>query len=76
MATFFIPTDNPYIDSCLSFSTTETATKGDITRDDLRRRFLVQYNVATLLRHSNSRKVDATLQRCVALKTVVANRPM
>ena len=73
---FFIPADSPYIDSWLSFSTTATATKGNVTRDDSRRRFLVQYNVATLLRHSNSCKVDAPLQRCVALKTIVANRPM
>lgn len=48
---FFIPAESPYIDSWLSFSTTETATKGDVNWDALRRRFLVQYNVATLSRH-------------------------
>ena len=74
---FFIPAESPYIDSWLSFSTTETATKGDVNRDALRRRFLVQYNVATLSRHCfEYYKVDPTLQRCVALKIIVANRPM
>ena len=47
--------------------------KGDATREDPQRRFLVQQRVATLMRHcydivSNSYNIVPTLQRCVALK--------
>ena len=49
--------------------------KGDATREDPQRRFLVQQRVATLMRHcydivSNSYNIVPTLQRCVALKIV------
>ena len=44
--------------------------KGDFTRDDSQLQFLAQRNVATLFR------IAATLQRCVPLKIVVANRPV
>ena len=50
--------------------------KGDVTRDDSQQRFLAQHCIATLLRHIvlNSYNIVPTLQRCVALKIVVANR--
>ena len=35
---------------CLAF-TSSIKRKGDVTRDDLQRRFLAQHRVATLLRH-------------------------
>ena len=49
--------------------------KGDVTRKDPQRRFLVQHSVATLMRHcydivSNSYNIVPTSQRCVALKIV------
>ena len=49
--------------------------KGDVTREDPQRRFLVQHSVATLMQHccdivSNSYNIVPTLQRCVALKIV------
>jgi len=46
--------------------------KGDVTRDDSQRRFLEQHIVATLFQMVAS---VPTLQRCVALEIVVANRP-
>ena len=44
--------------------------KGDVTREDPQRRFLVQHSVATLMQHccdivSNSYNIVPTLQRCV-----------
>ena len=55
--------------------------KGDGTRDDSQGRFLAQHSVVTLLRHCFkwfhwfSVHVP-TLQRCVALKIVLPNRPV
>ena len=47
-----------------------------ITRDDLQRRFLTQHSITALLQHCFAwlQHVVPTLQRCVALKIVVANR--
>ena len=45
--------------------------KGDVTRDDSQRRFLAQHIVVTI-----RNKVETMLQRCTALKIVVANRLM
>ena len=51
--------------------------KGYIARDNSQRRFLAQHRVATLLDiGSNSSNIVPTLQRRVALKIVVLNRPM
>ena len=51
--------------------------KGDVTRDDSQRRFLTQCSVATFLWHCfECYNVAPTLQRCVALKIVVVNRPV
>ena len=46
--------------------------KGDVTREDPLRRFLVQHSVVTLMQHccdivSNSYNIVPTLQRCVAI---------
>ena len=53
--------------------------KGYITRDDLHRRFLTQHIISTLLQHcfeSGLCNNVPTLQRGVAQKIVVANRPV
>ena len=51
--------------------------KGNITRDDSQRRFLAQHSVATLFGMVTiGYNIVPTLQRCVALKIVVANRPV
>ena len=52
--------------------------KGDVTRDDSQRRFLAQCSVAILLRHCLEwlQHCSNTVQRCVTLKIVVANRPV
>ena len=48
--------------------------KGNITRDDSQRRFLAQHSVATLFGMITiAYNIVPTLQRCVALKIVVAN---
>ena len=52
--------------------------KGDVTRDDLKTTIFTKRNTA--LQHcsdvvSNCYKIVPTLQPCVALKIVVANRP-
>ena len=48
--------------------------KGDVTRDDLQRRFLAQHGVQCWNSVVTIRNDVATmLQRCVALKIVVAN---
>ena len=61
--------------SCVSFLTREL--KADVTRDDSQRRFLAQHSVATLLPHGfECYNTVPTLQCCVALKIVVANRPV
>ena len=54
-----------------SFSSSDL---GDVTRNDLQRRFLAEHsfsNVGTMLQ-----LFETMLQRCVALKIVVANRPV
>ena len=51
-----------------------TDSTGDVTLDDSQRRFLVQHSVVMLENVVNIRNDVATmLQRCVALKIVVAN---
>ena len=53
------------------------AGKNVVTPDDLQGQFLAQHSLATWLRHCSSRTNNvATLQLCVALKIVVANRPV
>ena len=61
-----------------SWALTAGKTKGDLTRDDSQRPFLAQHSVAASLRHffSNGYNIATALQRCVALKIVVANRPV
>ena len=50
---------------------------GDVTRDDSQRRFLAQHCLATLLQRCFEwLHIVPTLLRCVALKIVVANRPV
>ena len=53
--------------------------KGDVTREDSQQRFLAQHRVVALLRHCfewglHCSNIAPTLQRCVSLKLVVANR--
>ena len=51
-----------------------TDSKGDVTRDYSQRRFLAQHSVVMLENVVPTRNDVATmLQRCVALKIVVAN---
>ena len=52
--------------------------KGDVTRDDSQRPFSAQQSVATLFQLVATLFLNTvpTLQRCVALKIVVANRPV
>ena len=68
-----------------SWSSSLKIHKGDVTRDDLQRRFLAQHSVAMLKQCCSYSKqccnnvaairknVATMLQRCVALKIVVAN---
>ena len=53
------------------------AIEGDVTRNELERRFLAQHS-ASMLKHINvvtiRDNVATMLQHCVALKIVVANR--
>ena len=46
--------------------------EGDLTRNDSQRRFLAQHSVENIATIRNN--VATMLQRCVALKIVVANR--
>ena len=48
--------------------------KGDVTRDDFWRN--TAFNIVAKLHVSNSYNIVRALQRCVALKIVVANRPV
>ena len=62
-----------------SFSCAPVLHIGGVTRDDSQRRFLAKNNVATLLLHcfewlQHCYNIVPTLQRCVVLKIVVANR--
>ena len=57
-----------------SCALTAGKTKGDLTRDDSQRPFLAQHSVAAFF--SNGYNIVTALQRCVALKIVVANRPV
>ena len=53
--------------------------KGYVTLDDLQHRFLTQHIISTLLRHcfeSGICNIVPILQRCVAQKIVIANRPV
>ena len=61
-----------------SWSSSLKIHKGDVTRDDLQRRFLAQHSVAMLKQCCNNvaairKNVATMLQRFVALKLVVAN---
>ena len=50
--------------------------KGDVTRDDTQRRFLAQHSLAMLENNVATirNNIATMLQRCFALKIVVANR--
>ena len=50
--------------------------KGDVTGDDSHGRFLVQHSAAMNRAAANWNNVATMLQRCFALKIVVANRPV
>ena len=54
-----------------SWALTAGKTKGDVTLDDSQQPFLAQNSVAALL--SNGYNIVPALQRCVALKILVAN---
>ena len=63
-----------YKTSCTFFVARFSVPLGDVRQDDLQRRFLGQHSVATLLRRCfECYNIVPTLQRCVALKIVVAN---